>query len=207
MPYLNGRRVTLAEWRAANPVGPLYLRDEFGNRHTVKGTEVEDDPETYEEYASQQRRRVTENPARLAAIADVLGVAQDSPELAAVEVVPVKRDLLGNRLMPWDDGTPATPEDALALDMMAAMDEVRQAREAQRAELPAEERGKVGQGQAEAFARSKGFVSKRTRPSQTPEGRRRRFLAADVKRGHCSSLAQAAQKHPPKKPKSPKDPS
>lgn len=68
MPFLNGRRVTLAEWREENPVGPIYRRDYDGQRRTVYPG---DRPDV--ERAGTVRQKSLTDMARQAAILDALG--------------------------------------------------------------------------------------------------------------------------------------
>lgn len=81
MPFMDGKRVTLEEWRAAHPTPRLYGYDRGGTRFVrYPGDAPEAEP------LSDRVRRVVDGTAAragvLGAIANALGVEPDDPALA-----------------------------------------------------------------------------------------------------------------------------
>src|SRR4051812_45963017 len=80
MPFVNGKRVTLEEWRAANPVPTLYGYDTNGNRFIrYPGDLLE--TEVLPGVARQGVGEVEVRPGALGAIADALGLDPGEPEV------------------------------------------------------------------------------------------------------------------------------
>jgi hypothetical protein len=177
-----------------------------------------------EEVMTRKRSPRSEAAVRRA-VADALGIDEDSPEMDDIHLTEGEYNRSGARIdtdyRPWLAGSEDDGDDAAAVtakDLKAAMAEVQEARSApgkaqdapkppkvapEATPEPSQARGRVGQGQAERFGESKGFVSSPRRPSQTTAGRRARYLKDDVRKGHCPNVHVAAQNHKPRTEKEP----
>ena len=192
MPFLNGRRVSLEEWRAAHPVGPLYLRDDDGNRTRIYAGDIE----TIDPAAAIARVRATmqeaQSAVRAAAIAEALGVSPDDPVMADIDVT-------APELQHSYSLTPATHEPTELPEPLRAPEEPATAprRAVEGSSRPSEHH-------ATRFSARHGLPRHRkTRRSQSPAGRRERYLREKAERLGLSpaEVARNTLRYQPRKPR------
>jgi hypothetical protein len=239
VPWIDGKHVSVGEWRALNPLGPTYRYGSDGERWHSRETMIDDEDEAAQpdrmaeairwsvaENARRAGLTITERPisrfltgmgagddqvgpvgpndwpgweaspttedvrlsgghrrpirdaGRIAAIADAMGMRPDDERMADVIgdvlAVPVDHERVD---VPEPRRNPATPDEV-----------------AERLYDPREHA-------ANRHSASLGLPTHRKdRPSQTPKGRRARYLRQVAERDGIT-LAAAAQLHPPRKPK------
>jgi len=187
VPYIAGKRVTLDEWRAHQPVRPLVRYDVDGGRKVVNEAEVEAaqhlaDAETWARNENLRRAGLilTDHlDVPMVSAADYVG-----PEDATTVEVMTRKRSDSMRIAVIADALGLAPDDEQRADI-----DVIGGREYTPGgivlAIPVEhepvERGPTTHAREQEFAASNGFESKATRHSQTPEGRRERLIRFKAK--------------------------
>jgi hypothetical protein len=162
---LHGRRVTLEQWRDANPLTPTYLRTADGERITVHPGDDRTEP-LVRAGLIRAAREEGNDARRMAVIADVLTDERPTGPITFGIQTPESPP------MPWLVGVPDEDDDAPVPGEVIAIALQHEPVEVSRTEGPAEQ-----------WSKKRGLPKhKKTRHSQTPEGRRARYLRQKAER-------------------------